>query len=220
MKTESHDIKISEWIDEVSLAGCTVKEIKTVQEIHKKNGDLLFALLDANVISPEGTRLPNIVFIRGHACVIVPLIKNKLTGEERFLMVSQRRIGNGQLSLEFPAGMLDNDTKDPAGVAIRELSEETGLILTREEIFPLSNQKLYSSAGASDEGIYLFGCIKELDDNAYRSLENRTGGNVDENEHITVNLISREDAMKRINSIQAMLGFFLFDTYRTSLAQS
>jgi DNA-binding NtrC family response regulator len=45
------------------------------------------------------------VVVRGNACVIVPLLANSDTGEEKYLMIYQRRSGNGRLSLEFPAGM-------------------------------------------------------------------------------------------------------------------
>ncbi len=211
MNKTSFDQKIQEWIDAVSSAGCTVNRVKPIADIRKKNGELLFALLDTEVISPEGNKLPNIAFIRGHACLIVVLLKNQKTGEEKFLMVRQRRIGNGQMSLEFPAGMLDYQTNDPVGVAVKEIFEETGLKVTAEEIFPLSNQILYSSAGASDEGIYFFGCKKTLDDQSYNSFKNSTGGSPEENEHIQVELFSREEAEPLVNSAQAQLAFYLFD---------
>lgn len=211
------DQKIREWIDTVSSAGCTVNRIDTIADIRKKNGELLFSLLDTEVISPEGYKLPHIAFIRGHACLIVILLKNSTTGEEKFLMVRQRRIGNGQMSLEFPAGMLDYHTSDPVGVAVKEVFEETGLKVVPEEIFSLSDRILYSSAGASDEGLYFFGCIKSLDNQTYNSFINRTGGNPDENEHIQVELLSREQAEPQISSAQARLGFFLFEKARAKI---
>lgn len=211
MDTNLFDLKIREWIDKVTSAGCTVNKIKTLTEIHKKNGELLFALLDTDVTSPEGHILPRIAFIRGHACVIVTMLKNKDTGEQKFLMVRQRRIGNGQLSLEFPAGMLDYMSNDPVGVAVKELFEETGLQVTQDEIFPLSDQLLYSSAGASDEGIYFFGCIKAINNDEFVSFKKRIGGNADEDEHIYVELLSREEAEPLITSTQTKLAFFLFE---------
>ncbi|NLP01403.1 MAG: NUDIX hydrolase [Fibrobacter sp.] len=215
MTPDKFDRKIRNWISDVSKAGCTVNKVETISEIRKKNGDLLFALLDIDVRSPEGVRLPNIAFIRGHACLIVTLLKNKDTGEEKYLMVRQRRIGNGQLSLEFPAGMLDEES-DAGQVIIRELQEETGLEVLPNEIFPLTDKILYSSAGACDEGIYYFGCIKELDNNQFCSFRGRKGGNPEENEDITVVLMSREEAEPQCTSLQARLGFFLFEKYLIS----
>jgi 8-oxo-dGTP pyrophosphatase MutT (NUDIX family) len=207
--------KIRAWMELVKSAGCIIRKIKPLSLTRKKNGELLFALLDTDVRSPEGHGLPNIVFIRGDACVIVTLVRNHDTGEERFLMVCQRRSGNGSNSMEFPAGMLDTDIDDPLGVAARELAEETGLPVSAADLFPLCDKKLFSSVGASDEGIYYFGCIRELDDAAWRALAGSPStGNPDENERISVVLVSRKEAERQATSLQVHLGMYLFDSYR------
>jgi ADP-sugar diphosphatase len=206
--------KISTWLTLVRNAGCSVRKIKPLSLTRKKNGELLFALLDADIRSPEGYRLPNIVFIRGDACLIVPLVRNRATGEERFLMVRQRRIGSGSASLEFPAGMLDGDTGDPAGVAARELAEETGL-RAGDALFPLRGGKLFSSVGACDEGVYYYGCVKEIEDAEWRALaRGPSAGNPDENERISVALVTREEAESGAISLQVYLGLHLFDAWR------
>jgi 8-oxo-dGTP pyrophosphatase MutT (NUDIX family) len=206
--------KILAWKKQVTDTGCTIRELSPLHLLHKKNSDLLFALLKADVVSPEGTRLPNIIFIRGDACLIVPLVRNRATGEERFLMIRQRRIGSGMMSLEFPAGMLDNQTDNPRGVAARELAEETGIEVAENELFPLCDRKLFSSVGASDEGIFYYGCICELDDTAYRALAGRRCGDPDEDEHIQVALVTKEEAEKEATSLQVRLGLYLFEEYR------
>jgi ADP-sugar diphosphatase len=208
--------KIQEWADSVKSAGCTVNAIQTLHEIRKSDGTMLFSLIDTDVTSPEDTRLPNIVFIRGHACVIVPRIENSLTGDKKFLMVRQRRIGSGQMSLEFPAGMLDEHSGDPTGVAIKELQEETGLQLNKESLFPLHDKLLYSSIGGSDEGIYYYGCTVKVDNQMFLSFQNRLTGNRSEHECITVDLISRDDAESQATTMQVPLGFYLFEKHLLS----
>ena len=214
-----NDPKIRAWKKLVTESGCTIQKIEPVSLLYKKNGELLFALLDTDIRSPEGYKLPHIVFIRGDACLIVTLVRNRDTGEERFLMVRQRRVGNGSYSLEFPAGMLDKDVDDPIGVAARELTEETGIKVATNDLFPLCDRKLFSSVGASDEGIYYYGCIMELDDAAWRSLaegsKGREAGNPSEEEHISVALMSRKEAEKEATSLQVHLGFYLFEAYRS-----
>jgi ADP-sugar diphosphatase len=210
--------KILAWKEQVTDAGCTIKSLSPLHLLHKKNGDLLFALLKAEAISAEDTRLPDIIFIRGDACLIVPLIRNRDTGEERFLMIRQRRIGSGMMSLEFPAGMLDDETGNPRGVAARELAEETGIEVPANELFPLCKRKLFSSVGASDEGIFYFGCIRDLDDTAYRALAGRQGGNPDEQEHIQATLMTGEEAINEASSGQVRLGLYLFEEYRNRRA--
>ncbi len=204
--------KIRNWRSSVESSGCTVRSLESISQIRKKDGTLLFALLEADVVSPEGNKLPHVVFVRGHACVIVPLLRNRDTGEERYLMVNQRRIGNGHMSLEFPAGMLDEDS-DAANVAVQELKEETGLEINRNELIPLTDKMLYSTAGACDEAIFYFGVRKEISDTVYRTFLNRRGGCAHEQEYISTSLETREEAEKRATSLQVRLGFFLFDQY-------
>jgi 8-oxo-dGTP pyrophosphatase MutT (NUDIX family) len=205
--------KIKEWSDTVQSHGCRVDKITILNEIRKPDSSLLFALIDAEVYDPQGNKLPNIVFIRGHACVIVPGVYNTESKMSSYLMVRQRRIGSGEDSLEFPAGMLDNESQDPIGVAMKEMFEETGLTISKLQLFPLCNTLLYSSVGGSDEGIYYYGCHLDVDNYQYMSLHNRFRGNEHENERITVELVSRKDAEKRAHSTQVLLGIYLFEHY-------
>ncbi len=151
--------KVRLWENRVRDAGCTIAGLKPLSLLNKKNGELLFALCEADVTDPSGRTLPGYVFIRGHAAIVVPLLINEETGERKFLMIRQRRIGNGALNLEFPAGMLDREVDAAQSVAARELREETGLALAPDILVPLHHGPLYSSPGADDEGIYFFGCV-------------------------------------------------------------
>jgi len=204
--------KISSWMNKITAGGCSIRNIEPLSIYRKPGGELLFALLKTDITAPDGTTLPPIIFIRGHACIIVPLLKNRDTGDERFLMVRQRRIAAGALTLEFPAGMLDNNLDNPASTALKELEEETGLTITEEMLFPLHYKPFYSSAGASDECIYYFGCVVELDYADFSSFEGRTTGTHTEHEHIQVTLKTRAEAEKQVTSIQARVALYLFDS--------
>ncbi len=207
------DKKIREWADTVQSNGCRIDSITVLNEIRKPDSSLLFALIDARVYDPQGNRLPNIVFIRGHACVIVPGVYNTESQEHAYLMVRQRRIGSGEDSLEFPAGMLDYESDNPPGVAIKEMFEETGLTITESQLFLLCKTMLYSSVGGSDEGIYYYGCHIHINNAQYKSLHNRLRENNHENERITVQIVTREEACKRTRSTQVLLGLYLFENY-------
>jgi 8-oxo-dGTP pyrophosphatase MutT (NUDIX family) len=213
MATIQQEKKVLHWLDTLKKSGTEIQAIQSIAEIRKKDNSLLFALLDTKTMSPEGTPLPGIVFIRGDACLIVPSIRNRKTNEELFLVVKQRRIGNGHMTIEFPAGMLDETTENPLGVAMRELEEETGLIIKDNEIFPLNDMPLYSSPGASDESIYFFGCIKEVSDEQFNAFKGKKCGNSDEKEYITVDLARQDDILSNCSSIQVMVGLYLFNRY-------
>ncbi len=205
--------KILAWKKSITDNGCTINKIEPLSIYVRPKGELLFALLKADIITPEGNKIPPIIFVRGHACIIVPLLINKGNKKERLLMVQQRRIASGALTLEFPAGMLDREIKNPPGVAIKELKEETGLDISEDLLFPLSEGPFYTSPGASDEGIYYYGCIIELDDPEYRSFEGRIRGDNSENEYIQITLKTKEEARKQITTLPARLGLSLFEEY-------
>jgi 8-oxo-dGTP pyrophosphatase MutT (NUDIX family) len=205
-----NDPKIRAWKESVAAAGCTIQAIKPLATIYRKNGELLFAFLDSSIITPEGRNLLPYCFIRGHATIVVPLLRNRDTGEERFLMVEQRRIGHGRYSLEFPAGMLDQEIENPRGVALRELHEETGLAIDSTELFELIGRPLTSSVGASDEAIYYYGCVIDLPGEAFNAFEGRLMSHASENEHIRVTLKTEAEAEAGVSSIQALLALYLF----------
>jgi 8-oxo-dGTP pyrophosphatase MutT (NUDIX family) len=209
--------KVAQWEKTVRDAGCSIGTITPLSLLRKKNGELLFALCEADVADPQKRKLPQYIFIRGHAVIVVPLLKNKDTGDERFLMIRQRRIGNGMLNLEFPAGMLDRDIHAVKAVAQRELIEETGLAVSAGDLFPLHNSPLYSSPGAADEGIYYFGCVVSLSAQEFASLEGRLAGSVGDGESITVTLCTRQEAERETTSLQARLGLHLFAEHREKM---
>ena len=205
--------KIIAWKKSLTDNGCTINNIELLNNYSRPNGELLFALLNADIAGPDGNKIPPVIFLRGHTCIIVPLLINKETEEQRFLMVLQRRVATGSLTLEFPAGMLDREIKCPARIAVKELNEETGLCVSEESLFPLFEGPLYASPGASDEGIYYFGCRIELDNAEYCSFEGRIRGENSENEHIRVTLKTKEEAIKQIITLPARLGLSLFEEY-------
>jgi 8-oxo-dGTP pyrophosphatase MutT (NUDIX family) len=174
----------------------------------KRNGDLLFAMLQIAGRDPDGKAALPYVLIRGAASVIVPVARNLDTGESRFVMIRQQRIGSGDFSLEFPAGMVDGD-EDSAVAAARELEEETGLRMESASLVRLWDTPLYSSPGLSDESILFYAATFDLDDAAYRALEGGSAGHAQEGEHITTTLKTFAEASAESTSVLPLLGFFL-----------
>jgi 8-oxo-dGTP pyrophosphatase MutT (NUDIX family) len=206
--------KYRAWRKSVERNGCAVHSVESLQELNKGDGSLLFALLRTRVEDPQGRPLPAYALIRGHAALIVTEVVNRESGERRFLMLRQRRIGHGGDALEFPAGMLDEDVADPIGVALKELKEETGLAASREQMVRLLERPLYTSAGLDDEAIHYFGCSLELSASEYHGLEGGETGKSDENEFIRMGLWEYENAVREVDSVQVMLGFTLWFQHR------
>ncbi len=204
--------KYRAWKRTVSRNGCAIRSIETLQELHKGDGSLLFAFLRTRVEDPRGRPLPAFALIRGHAAIIVTVVVNKDSdsGERKFLMVRQRRIGHGGETLEFPAGMLDEEVADPVGVALKELREETGLNAQRGQMVALADKPLYSSPGLDDEAIHFFGCTVELPAAEFHALEGGETGKADEHEYIRMSLWDYESALPEVDSLQVRLGFSLW----------
>ncbi|MDR1748404.1 MAG: NUDIX hydrolase [Spirochaetaceae bacterium] len=76
-------------------------------------------------ISPEGRGREYITLDAPDWVIVIPVLKNAGTGKPDFVMVRQWRHGAGQMSAEFPGGVMEKNEK-PETAAGRELLEETG----------------------------------------------------------------------------------------------
>ncbi len=73
-------------------------------------------------------------------------------------LVKQFRYAYGEDLLEIPAGKLDRG-EDPAKAAIRELSEETGIVAEDARLLHV----LYPTPGYSEEKIYIYEAVNVSD---------------------------------------------------------
>lgn len=211
MEIQLSEPKVSDWIRNLEEAGCKVGEIETLSAQIRPNGELLFAYLKADITSPEGYKLLPIIFLRGHAVLVVVQITCRESGVKKFLMVEQRRIATGRINLEFPAGMLDRDVENPGFVAVKELFEETGISIDQQALTPLADKLLYSTPGACDEGIWFYGVEVTLSQKEIDDVHGRIRINESENERIRVVLKTPKQFLQESESLQAHLAFHLFN---------
>lgn len=119
------------------------------------------------------------------AVVILAYHKN----EKKLVAIRQFRIPLNNYVYELPAGLIDNND-DIIPTVKRELKEETGLDL-EEVIEDKIGQKLYLSPGMTDESVSLVYCT------CSGKISNE---NLEEDEDIETILLSKEDAIKILNS--------------------
>jgi 8-oxo-dGTP pyrophosphatase MutT (NUDIX family) len=167
-----------------------------------------FVKLQAEVTNdaPKPETLPGIVFLRGGSVAMLMILRPSDSNTERWvIMTEQPRIPAGSLRfLEIPAGMMDS-SRTFAGVAAKEIYEETGLKIHQSELKELTKMALtglggeedlqlamYPSPGGSDEFIAIFLWEKVLDRQEIEDLRGKLTGLRPQGEKITVRILDYE----------------------------
>jgi 8-oxo-dGTP pyrophosphatase MutT (NUDIX family) len=113
-----------------------------------------FVKLNAKIQNSKlGPGLPGIALLRGGSVAVLMILRPEGIKDERYvIMTEQPRIPAGSLQfLEIPAGMLDGETGF-SGAAAKEIWEETGLRIPKEELIDLTELALKSSQ-VRDKGL-------------------------------------------------------------------
>ncbi len=120
-------------------------EEKTISEERKYSGNII-NVNRATVILPSGKQATRDIVRHPGASVVVPI-----TDDWQLLLVKQYRKPCEMISLELPAGKLD-EGESPETCAIRELQEETGFVA--ENIQKV--MAIHSTPGFSDEILHMY----------------------------------------------------------------
>ncbi|CAI6339231.1 unnamed protein product [Periconia digitata] len=167
----------------------------------------LFIKLFAKVENDEGGSLPGVVFLRGGSVTVLIIVRPSDSLDERYvIMTEQPRIPAGSLGfLEIPAGMIDPSDDSFGGAAARELEEEVGLKLKKEDLIDMTELALrghsteerledamYPSPGGCDEYISIYLWERDMDRMQIDGLRGRLGGERGEQEKIRVRLLNYE----------------------------
>ncbi len=209
MQTLEEAHKYQEWHKLLLENGLKINSIKPLHLVHKGKGELLFALIHIDAQDADGQKVLPIAMLRGHFVTVVTCLISKETGKKHLLLVKQRRIANGAVSFEHPAGMCDSET-NPRKVALKEVQEETGLEIADSQLFMLSDKLLYSSPGLLDEGGYFFGCDVVLPQNEIDAFHNKNTGALGENEFIQTYICPLEEAIPLFNNTNGLLAQMLY----------
>ncbi|CZR63272.1 related to nucleoside diphosphate-sugar hydrolase of the MutT (NUDIX) family [Phialocephala subalpina] len=159
-----------------------------------------------NEAKPKPESLPGVAFLRGGSVAMLMILRPSDSNTERWvIMTEQPRIPAGSLRfLEIPAGMIDSN-QTFAGVAAKEIKEETGLVIHESELKDLTELALkgtggqedlqaamYPSPGGSDEFIAIFLWEKVLDRQEIEDLRGKLTGLRTQGEKITVRILDYE----------------------------
>ena len=171
-------------------------------------------------ITFNGIRCKRVVFIRGDSVAVLLKIKSKLNGNTYVVYVRQPRVSVGVRELiEIPAGMLDGvtGTLNANGVAIKEIKEETGIDIQKDDLVLLGSG--FPSAGGCDELISLYEVNLLADDSFIQELIEKKTGEIGSHEQITVGIAEYEDFKTmlvdgRCRDFKAMSAIMLSETMK------
>lgn len=205
--TESH--KYNLWKNKLESNGLDIHQVDELYSRRNGKGEILFSLLYTDATTPEGNKIPPICFLKGEVVSVLICFIEAQTREKYLLLVQQRRICDGSMTYEHPAGMLDSES-DAAAVAAREVFEETGISVTKEQLVQVNKEPFYPSTGTSDEAMYMFYCELELSAEEIKSHDNQTQGLLSDHEFINTRVIEFADGHKLINNVNGVLLNYLY----------
>tara|TARA_B110000037_G_C17020535_1_gene465134 strand:- start:256 stop:1047 length:792 start_codon:yes stop_codon:yes gene_type:complete len=140
------------------------------------------------------TPIPGIVFLRGNSVAVLILVK--IDNIDYVITTKQMRVPIGKLMEEIPAGMMDADSNF-SGVAMKEISEETGLKPPSENDLHFLGE-ISPSPGGCDEKISLYFWKTTISEEKKVELISKIHGEADENESILLQFILLDEFQKYI----------------------
>lgn len=213
MESLQSSLKYRQWADSLRQHGVDLRAVEELSTIRKPNGEILFSMVKMDAVTQQGQKLLPIALLRGHFVSMVTVLIDNDSQEEFYLMVGQRRVSDGAVHYEHPAGMTDSE-HDPFETALKEMQEETGLVITRDQLHLLRDGIVFSSPGLLDEGGYFFCCEIGMSREEIDSFRARVMGDAHEGEYIQTKLMSEAEVWKVLRNAHGLLNMFLYKEYK------
>jgi ADP-sugar diphosphatase len=168
----------------------------------------------------HGIKIPGICFLRGGAVSILVLLECE--GETYVVLTRQPRVPVGSDGLlELPAGMLDGSGAF-AGVAAKELAEETGMILKATDLIDLTDLTnslpgatphvgMLPSAGGCDEFLRLLYHKRNVSRAELDAMRGKATGLLEEGEVIVLDIVPYADAWKICRDAKLLSSMLLYE---------
>lgn len=194
--------------------------IQAVDMFGPKVGFIKFV---ADVTDKDGSKVPGATFLRGPAVTILFIIKDATTLEKYTILVKVNSVPTGSIPLVLPAGMMD-DSRNFRGTLMKEIFEETGLIVDPNKLIDLNfickgkhkgtHNGYFPSLGGCDEYIQFFAYETTMETLQLDELQGRKTGNISENEKLVVHVIPLIKLIEETPDMKALAALTLYDKYK------
>lgn len=215
MQALTQSLKYRQWVAALAQNGTTLHHLEERFTYRKPNGEVLFALIEAQATSAEGNPLLPLLLLRGRFVMAVVELVLTTSGERFLVLVAQHRLATGGLFYSHPAGMADSEA-DLKQVVVKEVWEETGLSITLDQVAPLAQGPYYTSDGILDEAGEFFLVSLPITPEALEGLQGRRTGAPDEPEFIHLHIVSPAQAQSLIRNIAGHLCTHLYLNLRSA----
>ncbi|CAA7018582.1 unnamed protein product [Microthlaspi erraticum] len=194
----------------------TLKQV-LIQGVDMFGKRLGFLKFKAEILDKEtGQMVPGIVFARGPAVAVLILLESD--GETYAVLTEQVRVPTGKIVLELPAGMLDDDHGDFVGTAVREVEEEIGIKLKKEDMVdltafldPSTGHRVFPSPGGCDEEMSVFLYRRKVEVETIRELQGKETGLREHGEFIKVRVIPYRELWRRTADAKVLMSIGLYE---------
>ncbi|CAH2071342.1 unnamed protein product [Thlaspi arvense] len=188
--------------------------IQGVDMFGKRIGFLKFR---ADIFDKEsGQKVPGIVFARGPAVAVLILLESN--DDTYAVLTEQVRVPTGKIVLELPAGMLDDDEGDFVGTAVREVEEEIGIKLKKEDMVdltafldPSTGHRIFPSPGGCDEEMSVFLYRRQVEQETIRQLQGKETGLREHGEFIKVRLVPYRELWRKTADAKVLMSIGLYE---------
>ena len=167
-------------------SGCVILKAVSKGEIKTKHGKVLRRLISVEYSSPEGIMYTRNILLKQNAVIVVPvLVSGK---EKKFVTVQQRRVIDGNFSIEFPSGGV-TESKTRITSAVDELREETGIKIHKDKLYRLAPD-LVVCESSFNEMVTWYYCTLSKEQSP---IEGSFHGVQSENEHTQIKILSEQE---------------------------
>jgi|TARA_B100001964_G_scaffold201439_1_gene229148 8-oxo-dGTP pyrophosphatase MutT (NUDIX family) len=201
--------KIQCWRKRVEANGNIIKNIEVLATISRNEASLFGAVLDCQLLTPEGVKVSRCVMVFGDSVAIIPVLTCSDDGEVYTLMVEQRRIVDGDYSREFPSGGIETGG-DPKVSACNEIREELHLTVLPKELISLKPNPIKASSSILGDLVYYYYFERNVSLSFLKEIDGRSTGCHEENEFIHVRVLKMSEASD-VLTIAALTGIKLLE---------